>query len=116
MNYSRNNIKAYYIHEFAEMAKYSKMLKTLWEMPLEESTFLEKIQNDMIESITDYLNRKNFHMKYGGTTELFANLYAAEAMTTLRWWTEHHEEHDVDFIARLVDDIQYNGLFHLLER
>lgn len=105
-----------YKKAFDDLIKYEHILKALINLRLPDFNpyvvMVESIEN----AVSDFLSGKGYVMKYGGTIELLASLYAANVMTTIKWWLYNYKNADIDLIKNMISDSMYKGYFALIEK
>ncbi len=107
---------AIYKKAFTELAEYEKMLKAVWNVHTPDFDPYTIMQLSVEKAVKDFLVKNELKIKYGGTAELFASLYAANVMATVKWWIYNYEDHDVSLVKNLIDDCSNKGILYLLEK
>ena len=105
-----------YKKAFDDLIKNEHMLKALINLRLPGFNpylvMVESIEN----AVSGFLSGKGYVMKYGGTIDLIASLYAANVMATIKWWLYNYENADIDLIKNMISDNMYKGYLSLLEK
>lgn len=100
---------------FQNLTKYENMLKTVWEIRLLDFEPYTVMQNSVEKAVLRYLEQNKLQMKYSIKNELFASLYGANVMTSVKWWIYNYKEYDAKKMMQVVNDSSAKGLFGLLE-
>lgn len=113
---NREHTRDFVRKTFYSTMRDAEMLRTLWNVPLEGVSFYEQMYSHAQDAVLHYVHQHNLSMGYGLPDEVFAEMYTAESMTVLRWWTWNCDSYDVSAICGLAEAVLFQGLFSLLQK
>lgn len=94
----------------------SRVILGLWEIRKEGLSPYELMQDSVKNNCIHYLSQNRASFSLTISENLFAELFSANLMATLKWWLMDHEIHDYEFLADHILRCLNHGLFSLIER
>lgn len=105
-----------YASAFEEVIQFEKMLKVVWNVRIPEYEPYFIMKSAIVKAVKDFLEKNELRVKYGGTADFFALLYAANVMAIVEWWLYNYKESDKCFIINMIEDSCNKGLLHMIEK
>lgn len=105
-----------YREAFSHLSDNAAMLEALWQLELPGFDPYRLMQRSVEEEVRSALAAGGWRMKNGVPAELFAQLYAADVMATVRWWISHGSPSEIPAMKWMIETASSSGLFALLEK
>lgn len=97
--------------DFERMKNEEKMLRMFLNIRIKD--FVPELE--MKDEIAKAVKEKIPERIDEGIKEYVSMDYAANVVTTVKWWLDHYTDYDTDFVFRLIYTCSERGLLRLLE-
>lgn len=110
INNQRNQIKKAYLF----IDKKSKIIIGLWNIKKINFNPFKIMQESVRNNCLKYFTNNNSDSRLDISIELFAELFAANLMATLKWWLTQETSHNYDLLIDNIMMCLHKGLFFLV--